>query len=90
MGLKSRNAGLVFGSRDSGDRVPPAETGQGRKGGCSEPGLVGLPGLSETGEAEPIRDNPIRDKKSRDMAAPQAWLSHGLAHHSVPAPCWDV
>lgn len=63
VGLESRNAGLVFGSVDSGDRVPQAETGRSRKGGCSDPGHVGLLGLSGTGGAEPFGDNPIRDSQ---------------------------
>lgn len=62
MGLESRNAGIALGSGDSGDKAPQAETGQGRKGGCSYPSpLSGCLVSSGLGK-QPIEDNPIRDK----------------------------
>lgn len=71
-GLESRNAGLALRSRDSGDKAPRAETGRGRKGGCSYPcPFVGRPGLSGIGETEPLEDNPVRDKQSRGQGL--AW-----------------
>lgn len=63
VGLESRNAGLVFGSGDSGDRVPQAETGRSRKGGCSDR-------LSGTGGAEPFGDNHIRENSQGALGFP--------------------
>lgn len=65
VGLESRNTGLVLGS---GDRVPQAETGLSRKGGCSDR-------LSGTGGAEPFGDNPIRENSQGALGLTWSWAS---------------